>query len=130
MWQLNRPQICYIIYIVKEKGVNKMKYKITLSMERTYEIEADNKDEAIYKAYENFAKAGAEIAVEERKENKMTVKTNKKAVIQNIIEKILACVGFIFLIWIGISWAGVLGQQTLPEWNFFHIMVELMLQYR
>ena len=46
-----------------------MKYKITLSMERTYEIEADNKDEAIYKAYEKFAKAGAEISVEERKEN-------------------------------------------------------------
>ena len=107
-----------------------MKYKITLSMERTYEIEADNKDEAIYKAYEKFAKAGAEIAVEESKENKMIVKTHKKAFIQNIIEKILACVGFIFLIWIGISWAGVLGQQTLPEWNFFHIMVELMLQYR
>ena len=58
-----------------------MKYKITLSMERTYEIEADNKDEAIYKAYEKFAKAGAEISVEERKENKMTVKTHKKAFI-------------------------------------------------
>lgn len=60
----------------------------------------------------------------------MTMKTHKKAFIQNTIEEILACVGFIFLIWIGISWAGVLGQQTLPEWNFFRIMVELMLQYR
>lgn len=60
----------------------------------------------------------------------MTMKTHKKAFIQNTIEEILACIGFIFLIWVGISWVGVLGQQTLPEWNFFRIMIELMLQYR
>ena len=57
----------------------------------------------------------------------MTIKSRKKVFIQNTIEEILACIGFIFLVWIGISWAGVLGQQTLPEWNFFRIMVELML---
>lgn len=60
----------------------------------------------------------------------MTMKTHKKAFIQNTIEEILACLGFIFLVWVGISWVGVLGQQTLPEWNFFRIMIELMLQYR
>ena len=60
----------------------------------------------------------------------MTMKSYKKAFIQNTIEEIIACIGFIFLVWIGISWVGVLGQQTLPEWNFFRIMVELMLQYR
>lgn len=60
----------------------------------------------------------------------MTMKTHKKAFIQNTIEEILACIGFIFLVWVGISWVGVLGQQTLPEWNFFRIMIELMLQYR
>ena len=60
----------------------------------------------------------------------MTMKTHKKAFIQNTIEEILACIGFLFLVWVGISWVGVLGQQTLPEWNFFRIMVELMLQYR
>lgn len=60
----------------------------------------------------------------------MTMKSHKKAFIQNTIEEILACIGFIFLIWVGISWVGVLGQQTLPEWNFFRIMIELMLQYR
>lgn len=60
----------------------------------------------------------------------MTMKTHKKAFIQNIIEEILACIGFIFLVWVDISWVGVLGQQTLPEWNFFRIMIELMLQYR
>lgn len=60
----------------------------------------------------------------------MTMKTYKKAFIQNTIEEILACIGFIFLVWIGISWVGVLGQQTLPEWNFFRVIIELMLQYR
>ena len=60
----------------------------------------------------------------------MTVKSHKKAFIQNTIEEALACFGFIFIIWIMISWVGVLGQQTLPEWNFFRIMIELMLQYR
>lgn len=60
----------------------------------------------------------------------MTMKTHKKAFIQNTVEEILACIGFIFLVWVGISWVGVLGQQTLPEWNFFRIMIELMLQYR
>lgn len=60
----------------------------------------------------------------------MTMKIHKKVFIQNIIEEILACIGFIFLVWVGISWVGVLGQQTLPEWNFFRIMIELMLQYR
>jgi len=60
----------------------------------------------------------------------MTMKTHKKAFIQNTIEEALACFGFIFLVWVGISWVGVLGQQTLPEWNFFRIMIELMLQYR
>lgn len=60
----------------------------------------------------------------------MTTKSHKKVFVQNTIEEVLACFGFIILIWIGISWAGVLGQQTLPEWNFFHIMIELMLQYR
>lgn len=60
----------------------------------------------------------------------MTMKTHKKAFIQNTIEEILACIGFIFLVWVGISWVGVLGEQTLPEWNFFRIMIELMLQYR
>lgn len=60
----------------------------------------------------------------------MTMKMHKKAFIQNTIEEILACIGFIFLVWVGISWVGVLGQQTLPEWNFFRIMIELMLQYR
>jgi len=58
------------------------------------------------------------------------MKTHKKAFIQNTIEEALACFGFIFLVWVGISWVGVLGQQTLPEWNFFRIMIELMLQYR
>lgn len=42
-----------------------MKYKITLSMERTYEIEADNEDMAICQACEQFAEAEAEIFVEE-----------------------------------------------------------------
>ena len=60
----------------------------------------------------------------------MTMKTHKKAFIQNSIEEILACIGFIFCVWVGISWVGVLGEQTLPEWNFFRIMIELMLQYR
>lgn len=60
----------------------------------------------------------------------MTMKTHKKAFIQNTIEEILACLGFIFLVWVGISWVGVLGQQTLPEWNFFRIMIELMLNFR
>ena len=60
----------------------------------------------------------------------MTVKSHKKAFIQNTIEEALACFGFIFIIWIMISWVGVLGEQTLPDWNFFHIMIELMLQYR
>lgn len=57
----------------------------------------------------------------------MTIKSHKKVFIQNTIEEILACFCFIILVWIGISWIGVLGQQTLPEWNFFRIMVELML---
>lgn len=60
----------------------------------------------------------------------MTMKSHRKAFIQNTIEEILACIGFIFLVWIGISWVGVLGQQPLPEWNFFHIFIELMLKYR
>lgn len=60
----------------------------------------------------------------------MTVKSHKKAFIQNTIEEALACFGFIFIIWIMISWVGVLGEQTLPDWNFFRIMIELMLQYR
>lgn len=60
----------------------------------------------------------------------MTVKSHRKAFIQNTIEEALACFGFIFIIWIMISWVGVLGQQTLPEWNFFRIMIELMLQNR
>lgn len=60
----------------------------------------------------------------------MTIKSHRKAFIQNTIEEILACIGFIFLVWIGISWVGVLGQQSLPEWNFFHIFIELMLKYR
>lgn len=42
-----------------------MKYKVTLSVNRTYEIEADNEDAAIYQACEQFAEAEAEIFVEE-----------------------------------------------------------------
>ena len=60
----------------------------------------------------------------------MTIKSHKKAFIQNTIEEVLACFGFVFLVWIGISWAGVLGQQTLPDWNFFKILIELMLNFR
>lgn len=60
----------------------------------------------------------------------MTMKTHKKAFIQNTIEEILACIGFIILVWIGISWVGVLGEQTLPDWNFFKILIELMLKFR
>jgi hypothetical protein len=60
----------------------------------------------------------------------MTCKSHKKAFIQNTIEEVLACIGFIFLVWIGISWAGVLGEQTLPDWNFFKILIELMLNFR
>ena len=56
----------------------------------------------------------------------MTVKSHKKAFIQNTIEEALACIGFIILVWIGISWVGVLGEQTLPIWNFFKILIELM----
>ena len=60
----------------------------------------------------------------------MTVKSHKKAFIQNTIEEALACIGFIILVWIGISWVGVLGEQTLPDWNFFKILIELMLKFR
>lgn len=60
----------------------------------------------------------------------MTIKSHKKAFIQNTIEEALACIGFVFLVWIGISWAGVLGEQTLPDWNFFKILIELMLNFR
>lgn len=60
----------------------------------------------------------------------MTVKSHKKAFIQNTIEEALACIGFIILVWIGISWVGVLGEQTLPDWNFFKILIELMLNFR
>ena len=60
----------------------------------------------------------------------MTIKSHKKAFIQNTIEEALACIGFIILIWIGISWVGVLGEQTLPDWNFFKIFIELMLNFR
>lgn len=60
----------------------------------------------------------------------MTIKSHKKAFIQNTIEEILACIGFIILVWIGISWVGVLGEQTLPDWNFFKILIELMLNFR
>ena len=60
----------------------------------------------------------------------MTVKFHKKAFIQNTIEEALACFGFIFIIWIMISWVGVLGEQTLPDWNFFKILIELMLNFR
>ena len=60
----------------------------------------------------------------------MTVKSHKKAFIQNTIEEALACIGFIILVWIGISWVGVLGKQALPDWNFFKILIELMLKFR
>lgn len=60
----------------------------------------------------------------------MTVKFHKKAFIQNTIEEALACFGFIFIIWVMISWVGVLGEQTLPDWNFFKILIELMLNFR
>lgn len=60
----------------------------------------------------------------------MTIKSHKKAFIQNTIEEALACIGFIILVWIGISWVGVLGEQTLPDWNFFKILIELMLNFR
>ena len=60
----------------------------------------------------------------------MTCKSHKKAFIQNTIEEALACIGFIILVWIGISWVGVLGEQTLPDWNFFKILIELMLTFR
>lgn len=60
----------------------------------------------------------------------MTIKSHKKAFIQNTIEEILACIGFIILVWVGISWVGVLGEQTLPDWNFFKILIELMLKFR
>ena len=60
----------------------------------------------------------------------MTAKSHRKAFIQKTIEEALACFGFIFLIWIGISWVGVLGEQTLPDWNFFKIFIELMLNFR
>ena len=60
----------------------------------------------------------------------MTIKSHKKAFVQNVIEEVLACIGFIFLIWIGISWVGVIAEQPLADWNFFKILIELMLQYR
>ena len=60
----------------------------------------------------------------------MTIKSHKKAFIQNTIEEALACIGFVFLVWIGISCVGVLGEQTLPDWNFFKIFIELMLNFR
>ena len=60
----------------------------------------------------------------------MTIKSHKKAFIQNTIEEALACIGFIFIIWIMISWVGVLGEQALPDWNFFKIFIELMLNFR
>ena len=60
----------------------------------------------------------------------MTIKSHKKAFVQNTIEEALACIGFIILVWIGISWVGVLGEQTLPDWNFFKILIELMLNFR
>ena len=60
----------------------------------------------------------------------MTIKSHKKTFIQNTIEEALACFGFIFIIWIMISWVGVLGEQALPDWNFFKILIELMLKFR
>ena len=60
----------------------------------------------------------------------MTCKSHKKAFIQNTIEEALACISFIFIIWIMISWVGVLGEQALPDWNFFKIFIELMLKFR
>lgn len=60
----------------------------------------------------------------------MTVKSHRKAFIQNTIEEALACFGFIFIIWIMISWVGVLGEQALPDWNFFKILIKLMLNFR
>lgn len=60
----------------------------------------------------------------------MTIKSHKKAFIQNTIEEALACIGFIILVWVGISWVGVLGEQALPDWNFFKILIELMLKFR
>ena len=60
----------------------------------------------------------------------MTIKSHKKAFIQNTIEEALACISFIFIIWIMISWVGVLGEQALPDWNFFKILIELMLNFR
>lgn len=60
----------------------------------------------------------------------MTIKSHKKAFIQNTIEEALACIGFIILVWVGISWVGVLGEQPLADWNFFKILIELMLNFR
>lgn len=60
----------------------------------------------------------------------MTVKSHKKAFIQNTIEEALACIGFIILVWIGISWVGVIAEQPLADWNFFKILIELMLNFR
>lgn len=60
----------------------------------------------------------------------MTKKSHKQIFIQNTIEEILACFGFIFCVWIGISWIGIISEQTLPDWNFFKIMIELMLKFR
>lgn len=42
-----------------------MKYKVTLSVNRTYEIEANDEDTAVLKACELFNEAEAEIFVEE-----------------------------------------------------------------
>lgn len=60
----------------------------------------------------------------------MITQSHKKTFIKQTIEEILACIGFIFCVWIIISWAGVLGEQTLPDWNFFKILIELMLNFR
>ena len=42
-----------------------MKYKITLSIERTYEIEADDVDTAVLEACELFNEAEADIFIED-----------------------------------------------------------------
>lgn len=45
-----------------------MKYKITLSMERTYEIEAEDEDTAVFEACALFDEAEADIFVEDPEE--------------------------------------------------------------
>lgn len=45
-----------------------MKYKVTLSVERTYEIEADDEDTAVLEACALFDEAEADIFVEDLEE--------------------------------------------------------------